>query len=69
MPARSCVRAGRGSGWRPPTQASRWGCLTREPTEQTALEGFQTLKLSPHEQLAFAFGFENLNPPETIALE
>jgi hypothetical protein len=28
-----------------------------------------TLKLSPHEQLAFALGFENLNPPATMALE
>ncbi len=28
-----------------------------------------TLKLSPHEQLALAFGLENLNPPATIALE
>jgi len=28
-----------------------------------------TLKLSPHEQLALALGFENLNPPDTMALE
>jgi hypothetical protein len=27
------------------------------------------LKLSPHEQLALAFGLENLNPPATNALE
>lgn len=26
----------------------------------------QTLKLSPHEQLALAFGLENLKPPATI---
>ena len=26
----------------------------------------QTLKLSPQEQLALAFGFENLKPPATI---
>jgi hypothetical protein len=29
----------------------------------------QTLKLSPQEQLALALGFENLNPPATIAGE
>ena len=28
-----------------------------------------TLKLSPHEQLALALGFENLNPPATILPE
>jgi len=29
----------------------------------------QMLKLSPQEQLAFALGFENLNPPATRASE
>lgn len=30
---------------------------------------FQTLKLSPHEQLALALGLENLKPPATILAE
>lgn len=35
----------------------------------TGVKFSQILKLSPQEQLAVAFGFENLNPPATILLE
>lgn len=41
----------------------------RADCSPTAPPRRQMLKLSPHEQLALAFGFENLNPPDTIALE
>ncbi len=40
--------------------------------DNTYLEGnrgFQTLKLSPQEQLALALGLENLKPPATILAE
>ena len=39
------------------------------PIWKPAGDSAHTLKLSPHEQLALAFGLENLNPPATIAAE